>query len=337
MSVASGTRKRKRVAEDTPGQTKQAGQSALPHADLWYEDGNIILATDATLFKVHRSIISRQSGVLKTITLLSEQATQSVEGCPIARLPEDSDDVAQMLYGIYDNRIFMQNKPVSFTAVSAWFWMGTKYDIDYLRDEALSRILACYPDTLDCYDQIEESWSSRPPIVWTPSQDYDVALLAQAHSLLNILPVALYECCAGRPEELTIRLSFDALHTTDPSLPSFDPKILQRLFVGRAELVRQRMSESLCFLDGERSPRCRQSSCRLVSGYMVSLSHKAGVFTDNARTLDDQNDLIDVTCGAQSNLQACADCVNFFKKRHQDGRQKVWDNLRTIFRIPEEL
>ncbi len=38
---------------------------SAPHEVLWLPDGNVILATESFLFKVHKSILSMQSSVFK--------------------------------------------------------------------------------------------------------------------------------------------------------------------------------------------------------------------------------------------------------------------------------
>lgn len=87
------------------------GAEALPrelrqrHKDIWFNDGNIVIVTDAMLFCAHRSILSRHSTVFSDMFSIPQPPTQDlVHGRPYVQLYDDSKDVAVMLSALYDTR-----------------------------------------------------------------------------------------------------------------------------------------------------------------------------------------------------------------------------------------
>ncbi|KAI0046419.1 hypothetical protein FA95DRAFT_1606922 [Auriscalpium vulgare] len=339
----SAPRKRKRTSESSSAKKELAGsadaQSASlikggeRHTNLWYDDGNIVLSTGNMLFRVHRSILSRHSPVLADITsayspgrAASSSEDADIDGCPIVHLMEDSEDITHMLHGIYDYRHYADRKQLPFAVVSAWYRMGDEYEVTYLRDAALARLAACYPTTLAAYDKMQLDDPDRPdrPIAWSPSQDYDVALFAQNQALHPLLRTALYECCAGPPGNLVIAVGPGA---------SLDAGILQRLFVGRGELARQRAQQALSFLEEPRQTCRKSSACRAATKQMVYTAYRVGMLGDSARALDCQDDFI----GAAATEGICEQCRALLQSKHREGRERVWENLYATFGIPEEL
>ena len=85
------------------------------HEKLWFEDGNIVLATDVHLYSVHRGVLAWNSTVFKDMLELpnvgntSNSAADdtaigdSWEGKPMVRMVGDHDeDVYHILMAIYD-------------------------------------------------------------------------------------------------------------------------------------------------------------------------------------------------------------------------------------------
>ena len=86
--------------------------------NLWFEDGNIVLATNAHLYCVHRGVLARNSIVFKHILELPNVGSSSSnsevrgiadgdkwEGKPLVRMIGDNDeDVCHLLKALYDIR-----------------------------------------------------------------------------------------------------------------------------------------------------------------------------------------------------------------------------------------
>ncbi len=94
--------------------------SPEPHGTLWYEDGNIVLATDAYFYRVHKSILAKQSSVFREMFQVSdggdskgdeeskvtiESNSEKYEGVPLVRMVDDKDvDVYNFLLTLYDRK-----------------------------------------------------------------------------------------------------------------------------------------------------------------------------------------------------------------------------------------
>ena len=74
------------------------------HPTLWFEDGNVILATAETIFRVHSGFISLHSPVLRDQLeeLLSSKAPKRLEGQPVLRVDAQGAHLALLLRILYD-------------------------------------------------------------------------------------------------------------------------------------------------------------------------------------------------------------------------------------------
>ncbi len=90
-----------------------ASSKPKPHDTLWFEDGNIVLATDVHLYCVHRGILAKNSSVFKDMLSLPCVAGmvngmdgangESWEGKPLVKMVGDSDEnVYHLLMALYD-------------------------------------------------------------------------------------------------------------------------------------------------------------------------------------------------------------------------------------------
>ena len=72
-------------------------------AGLWFDDGNHVIQAENYQFRIHRSILSARSPVLRRV--FSEpvpKGTKSIEGCPVMHLQERGKYVKDFLMAIYD-------------------------------------------------------------------------------------------------------------------------------------------------------------------------------------------------------------------------------------------
>jgi hypothetical protein len=83
----------------------------------WFEDGNIILETEQTQFRVYRGILSRYSVVFKDMFDLSGPDVEGdVEGCPVVHLSDNTKELQHALNALhlsirYGSVYLTMNKP----------------------------------------------------------------------------------------------------------------------------------------------------------------------------------------------------------------------------------
>ncbi|KAI0066296.1 hypothetical protein BV25DRAFT_1988729 [Artomyces pyxidatus] len=302
MSTAPRKRTRTSDAKVEPEDEPQNVQLFQHHPRLWYDDGNVnLVARGDVAFKVHRSVLSRESVALENI--LSAGSQRLEEGCPIYVLSDDPEDVAQMLEYLYGfNRSYSEFKQLPFSVVRAHFRMGDKYEIQRLREDAVDRLRICYPDTLQGYDDRPSHNSVHRPIAWTHGEGYAVlklALASKTGALHSVVPIALYDSCGLYPRDLVKDIEADDAKDGESSKHRW--AIWKRFLVGTYEL--------------ERTYAVRKSP---------------DTFQGNSLSLEHVEKLIDETM----HKKVCRPCISLAKERHREGRQKAWDKLVGIFDLP---
>lgn len=71
-------------------------------SDIWFDDGNVILLAESTLFRVYRGLLSAQSPVLKEYFADQARTPLLIEGCVVLRLPHTAVDVTHFLKATLD-------------------------------------------------------------------------------------------------------------------------------------------------------------------------------------------------------------------------------------------
>jgi hypothetical protein len=92
---------------DTSSSTGDTARTSVQSQQFWFEDGNIVLEVEGTLFRIHRSIMGKHSKVFKdmfSIELPSAGPDQpcTPDGCPIVSLQDPRDDLELYLKIIYE-------------------------------------------------------------------------------------------------------------------------------------------------------------------------------------------------------------------------------------------
>ena len=91
----------------TSSSTGDTARTPVQSQQFWFEDGNIVLEAEATLFRVHRSIMGKHAKVFAdmfSLELHSAAPDQpcTPDGCPIISVQDPSDDLELYLKIIYE-------------------------------------------------------------------------------------------------------------------------------------------------------------------------------------------------------------------------------------------
>ncbi|KAH8101960.1 hypothetical protein BXZ70DRAFT_1007189 [Cristinia sonorae] len=247
------TAKRRRRQSDERG---PENRGAYEKGDLWFDDGNVVLVAEGTAFCVHRGVLSSKSDIFRDMFSIPQPLDEETyEGHSVVHLADLKADVYHMLAALYNGREYYHyRKRLPFNVVSALLQMGTKYEIDDLRSEGISRLRTHLPNNL-C-PTFHHSFES-PPNVWDNTIELSAAHiiavinLARKLDLHDLLPVAFY-FCANLPTDIILDGYKDS-HGTHWKLSSED---LKRCFNGRLMLQLHGWDQYRVVLRGVPSPFC---------------------------------------------------------------------------------
>lgn len=76
------------------------------HTGLWFEDGNIVIQAQHTVYKVHKSLLCRESPLFADTLSLPQSAVQVpdevYDACPLLRVQEPAEGITVLLQALFD-------------------------------------------------------------------------------------------------------------------------------------------------------------------------------------------------------------------------------------------
>ncbi|KAH7928727.1 hypothetical protein BV22DRAFT_1004316 [Leucogyrophana mollusca] len=154
--------------------------------DIWFDDGNIVLHVDKTIFRVHRSILAKHSSILRSMLSLPQPDNDQGKALPVIPLYDSAADAKELLMVLY-NPFYFSNARHSFGFLSGISRLSTKYDIPSLRGEAINQLKCIFPTTFNAF----EFMPSREAV---ESLAIRAVNLARETDCWEILPCAFYYC-----------------------------------------------------------------------------------------------------------------------------------------------
>lgn len=93
------------MSEDTTATS--ATPPRVQSSKVWLDDGNIVIEAQGTMFRVLRSILSRESVVFHDMFLMPQPALEDRnadmhDGCPLVHLEDSADDISLFLFVLFD-------------------------------------------------------------------------------------------------------------------------------------------------------------------------------------------------------------------------------------------
>ncbi|KAF9558728.1 hypothetical protein CPC08DRAFT_724361 [Agrocybe pediades] len=296
--------KRQRTEGSDPGDTMK------PH--LWFDDGNVVLQAEKTVFRVHKSVLGFNS------TFFSDFFSTP--------LPGEDEEPQHMFEGalcIYDNRKkYAQGRDTMDCQYAASLYSsGAKYGVDFLRQEIERRLKIEYPSTLKDWDR-----SFTGTDVFTSENKDEFALLinvAREKAKRVVLP-AMY-AALSRLGNVTLLRMRDS--------QNLNPWVLETCLVGTEKLVsamQQFLLAKTMALDTtqeclkEAQMHCSRHLSTVIWGVTKAICNDGGV-----KCLDPLNIL------RYSSQAVCKDCFGRFKEIYEEMRQHPWHRLPSFFGLPD--
>lgn len=220
MSQAQATtneafeRSAKRTRTNT-GPSPTATSKTVTHSDkFWFDDGNVVLRVESTLFRVHRGILARHSPVFCDLFKLPQPPTEQedvIEGCPIVELPGNKkDDWENVFTLIYDHETYVlhltfvdgrsiifscsdykNNKTFIMPVLKSMLQLGRKYQLDVIYKAAIASVRTVVPTT---FQELTKGKLSPHPLLKAENNLFDLLAIVLELGIQKFLPTLFYYC-----------------------------------------------------------------------------------------------------------------------------------------------
>ncbi|KLO07732.1 hypothetical protein SCHPADRAFT_909207 [Schizopora paradoxa] len=298
------------------------------HEKLWFEDGNIVLATDVHLYSVHRGVLAKHSTVFKDMldlpnvgnTLRPEVGSiangDSWEGKPLVRMVGDSDeDVYHILTALYELRFYSEHQPTTLPIILSLLRMSSKYNFSEIHNAITNQIESVYPNDLDSmkerdYRDLFEDYDNI-------ADDYEFQLLAAVlqSDLRTVLPTLYFECATSQLD--TILKSTESLH--------FEKQHVDKLLRGHERMVEYSYEYGIKQFVPQRTctTQCSKSRGQLLANYIVDCPYK-----DPLQELLQESDAND---DADLREAICKNCSKVISENLEAFRLEIWNSIPGLF------
>lgn len=292
---------------------------------FWFEDGNIVLVTGDTAFRVHRGILAKSSAVFKDLFELSQPTDgDTIEGCPTIPLSDTPTDVSGLLDALYHGvKYIRRDSYPSWDVVRGMVLLGRKYQIDDLRDLGIDHLKRIFPTDIAGWDAVCRGTFSS--CMSFSREDYiGIATLAREIDLPLVRTHALYKCCL-----LSNSVLVNGHERPDGSMEKLSPEDLQLVLAARHRLTISdvKLVDSMF---GTLPPPCATQI--VCVGAVLQLQAELRSNIDDWLSFNPLNPWEDTVARDCATKKICPACTLHLQTKFTAQRQHVLDNLTNYFR-----
>ncbi|TDL16689.1 hypothetical protein BD410DRAFT_755186 [Rickenella mellea] len=219
---------------------------------LWFDDGNVVLTTSVSRFRVHRSVLSMSSPVLAGMLQPDRiRGEETYEGLPVFEINDNEVDFMHLLYFIYDRRYYQYGIETTFGKMSGLLRMSTKYQMHELRSEIIQHLALAYPTTRAQYLKAVD------PKAWLPlfppfhGQHFAVAALARQTNATVLLPAALW-----RSTCMTLKDILDGAVDSNGTKHRLCPADILRCTIAKSNVYKHIINAETALMNELRQSEC---------------------------------------------------------------------------------
>ncbi|KAJ7765624.1 hypothetical protein B0H16DRAFT_1523681 [Mycena metata] len=294
---------------------------ALTRVDeLWFFDGGLVVQAEQSLYRVSGGILAARSPVFKDMLSFTQPPdAETIDGCPVVRLPDRAADVTCFFRAIFDSSFFEPHpRLVHLHHVLSILHLSNKYSVDYLLRRALVHLTSAYPTTLSEYNQ--GTWVLRDEDT-LPSHIATVQVAREVNALW-ILPSVFYHL-ASTDGAVVDRILQCAVYDNRPAKLSDEDRILflkSSMQIYREVIFALRFLHSPDVIPGCTGTKCTLERSRLFAAYYAALTDSVGC--------DQYLHLLEVFHPWGNLLDDCCQvCNEHSETAVEDDRQAFWDKL----------
>ncbi|TDL16701.1 hypothetical protein BD410DRAFT_755212 [Rickenella mellea] len=312
-------------------------QERKQHPTLWFDDGNIILTTSFSLFRVHRGLLSMNSPVFADMLSMPQpdHMEDSYEGNPLVELRDNDTDFTHLLRFFYDHRYYQGGTETTFEKISGLLRMSTKYQMDDLRNEIISHLALAYPSTVEKYLEAVDPKTQLPLFPPFPGQHFAVVALARETDASVLLPAALWRSM-GMPTRDILNGVVDLKGTRY----TLSPTDIEMCMVGKVDVYKHlvraetslpnKLKKSECIRQEQQGDPSFWPCIEIVRPTVVHHFSSAG-----APIRDNYDVLIDMRAFEAWRPHVCDSCRTLADLKILQWRQRWWDALPILFDLPQ--
>ncbi|KAJ6545744.1 hypothetical protein B0H19DRAFT_955336 [Mycena capillaripes] len=282
--------------------------------DFWFPDGTVVLQVENTLYRLYRGLLASRSTVFDDTFSIPQppEEKNEIEGCPVVQLHDKARDFTRFLKALHNYGYYKACLVSNFNELSSVLRLSDKYDVAVLRNTMISILSDLYPKSLD------EWVNYQTPAGYTDVEsDHILALnLAVKMNIRPVLPVIMYQVCCC--------LGLDFIMDGKGRLRINSPEYRKKCILGysKLQLADRRMLGYLAREedDGEcdSTPDCDAERLRWISLDLDS---------------DDVDPLAQEDGNSWESFGVCATCLEAAKETYQAAREKLWDDLPSLFEL----
>ncbi|KAJ7184651.1 hypothetical protein C8R46DRAFT_883383 [Mycena filopes] len=293
--------------------------------ELWFFDSGLVVQAEQSLYRVSGGVLAARSPIFKDMLSLTQPPdAETIEGCPVVRLPDSAADVTCFFRAIFDSSFFEPHpNKVHLEDVISILHLSNKYAVEYLLRRALVHLSSNYPTTLS-------EWRKRRTSISEVADDDFVSSIvasiqiAREVNALWVLPVVFYDA-ASNDEAILDQTLECATYGGRPAKLSDDDKMLflkSSMQICRQGTVITRFLHSPSIIPGcQGGARCTFERLHVLSN---SLS-------DND---DDPLNLIPFSRFTSVLGGCCQICHSFSKDAWKEAREEFFSKLPGFCGLP---
>lgn len=205
-----------------------------------------------------------------------------------------------------------------FPVAKAFLCLGRKYEIEHLREQAIERLAIDFPATWQDFELYFKLKPKAIELMSRPGDMFKMVTILREHNLLLFLPWLLYRCFHMDHSGHT-SLFLKSPDTLQPILCLDDIQVCSQAL---GKLCRLQASETFAWLDP--SLTCADKQCDAMRRSIMQAAYYPVTTCAPFSPWD---------VGLEAGL--CAECAPKSRDSHNAGRQRVWEQLPSVFGLPD--
>ncbi|KAI0089227.1 hypothetical protein BDY19DRAFT_944764 [Irpex rosettiformis] len=186
----------------------------------YFDDGNVVILAEDTIFRVHKGVLSLHSGVFKDLLNLPQPpGGETLDSCPLVRIQDTAFHIKWLLETMYDGAatILLHPKPEAPGSIAALYHLsliGDKYAVEHLVEYVYKILLVLFPTSDLSHWEPFTKRMEHANLVRCDSKRVELALIVKMIRLWHpgatrLLPLVFYSYCQVPLNQINLKIEGD--------------------------------------------------------------------------------------------------------------------------------